>query len=132
MFATRNTIIMDFQDTSEVGKWGETVARNYLEQKGYIILETNWHSSHREIDIIAQIKQTIVIVEVKTRTSTYINPADAVNRQKQKLLIAAANCYMKIKNLDADIRFDIISIISKKNEVKIEHIQNAFYPQISR
>ena len=73
---------MEFKDKADVGSWGEQQAREYLVKKGYCILETNWHDSHREIDIIASQGDEIVIVEVKTRTSTFLNPADAVNKQK--------------------------------------------------
>ena len=52
---------------NELGEWGEEVAVRYLEQKGYVILERDWKSGHRDIDIIAQDKDTIVFVEVKTR-----------------------------------------------------------------
>jgi len=125
-------ILMETPDKSQIGKWGEETARTYLENNGYEILETNWHCSHKEVDIIAKIKETIVFVEVKTRTTTFINPAEAVNLQKQKLLIAAANSYMRSKGLDANVRFDIISIVKLNNSTNLEHIPDAFYPRISR
>ncbi len=119
---------MEFKDKADVGSWGEQQARDYLAKKGYCILETNWHDSHREIDIIASQGDEIVIVEVKTRTSTFLKPADAVNKQKQKLLIAAANYYVRKNNIDKNVRFDIISIVAVNGEITIEHIENAFYP----
>ena len=121
---------MESQDKNDIGKWGEDVARKFLEKEGYIILETNWHSSHKEVDIIAQHKNCVVFVEVKTRTSNFINPAGAVNKQKQKFLIYAANNYVQKKGLDLDVRFDIITIVTKQGKVEIEHMQNAFYPKI--
>jgi putative endonuclease len=121
---------MEHQDKSEVGKWGEEVARKFLEKEGYVILETNWHSSHKEVDIIAQSNNCIVFVEVKTRTSNFINPADAVNKQKQKFLMYAANYYVWSKGLDLDVRFDIITIVAIHGKVEIEHMKNAFYPKI--
>ena len=105
-------------------------AREYLESKFYEILETNWHCSHREIDIIAQKDGVIVIVEVKTRTTTFQNPTVAVDKQKQKFLISAANRYVQMKKLDADVRFDIVSIVAVNGNVTIEHIENAFYPRL--
>lgn len=119
---------MECNNKAEVGSWGEQQAREYLVQKGYCILETNWHDSHREIDIIASKGDDIVIVEVKTRTSTFMNPIDAVNKQKQKLLIAAANYYVKKNHIDKNVRFDIISIVATNGEIQLEHIENAFYP----
>ncbi|MBR3980799.1 MAG: YraN family protein [Bacteroidales bacterium] len=121
---------MEFVGTNQVGSWGETKAREYLESKSYEILETNWHCSHREIDIIAQKDGVIVIVEVKTRTTTFQNPTVAVDKQKQKFLISAANRYVQMKKLDADVRFDIVSIVAVNGNVTIEHIENAFYPRL--
>ncbi len=123
---------METADKSQIGKWGEETARTFLEENGYEILETNWHCSHKEVDIIAKIKETIVFVEVKTRTTTFTKPTDAVNQQKQKLLIAAANYYMRSKSIDANVRFDIISIVKTNNSTKLEHIPDAFYPRIFR
>ena len=52
---------------NELGTWGETLAAEYLEKKGYQILERDWKSGHRDLDIIAMDGDTMVIVEVKTR-----------------------------------------------------------------
>lgn len=119
---------MEFKDTAEVGLWGEQQAQEFLIKKGYCILETNWHDSHREIDIIASYGDDIVIVEVKTRTSNFLKPTDAVNKQKQKLLIAAANYYVRKNKIDKNVRFDIISIVATNGKIELEHIENAFYP----
>ena len=117
-------------ETQDVGAWGESVARKFLEEHGFVILETNWHCSHKEVDIIAQEGNTIVFVEVKTRTTTFSSPVDAVNKQKQKFLFYAADSYVKKKQLDCDIRFDIVSIVALKGNIKLEHISNAFYPSV--
>ena len=82
------------------------------------------------MDIIAQKDGVIVIVEVKTRTTTFQNPTVAVDKQKQKFLISAANRYVQMKKLDADVRFDIVSIVAVNGNVTIEHIENAFYPRL--
>ncbi len=116
----------------ETGKQGETIAVEYLQEKGYRILEQNWHNHHQEIDIIAAKGSELVIVEVKCRSgSPLMEPYTAVNRNKQNLLIKAANAYIQRKNLDMETRFDIISITLGK-EVTIDHIENAFYPQVRR
>jgi len=112
---------------NDLGKQGEEIARKYLEEKGYDILETNWQYSHAEIDIIALKDDILVIVEVKTRSSDhYGKPQAFVGKKKIKLLMAAANSYIKQKNLDVEIRFDIISIIKNRYEEKIEHLEDAF------
>ena len=117
-------------DHNETGKNGETIALQHLRDQGYLILEQNWHNHHQEIDIIATKGNELVIVEVKCRTGTpLVEPYTAVNRNKQNLLIKAANAYIQRKNIDKETRFDIISITLGK-EVHIDHIENAFYPRV--
>jgi putative endonuclease len=106
------------------------MARTYLEQQGYLILETNWRSGHKEIDIIAKEKDTLVIVEVKARKNEdFINTESAVDEKKMRNLIRAAHNYILIKNLDCETRFDIITLVlDEKGEYKLNHIKDAFLP----
>ena len=115
---------------NELGALGEQIAVDYLIERGYQIIERNWSNGHKEIDIIAKDGDTIVIVEVKTRRSTYlVEPEIAVDVYKQRNLIWAANSYVNRNQYDNDVRFDIISIvIDRNNEKRIEHIEDAFYP----
>jgi putative endonuclease len=114
---------------NETGAKGEQITANYLEKKGYKILETNWRFKNLEADIIASIDKTLVIVEVKTRKSNYFGePETFVNKQKQKNLIMTANEYIVRNQLDMEVRFDIISIIINDKEMNINHIEDAFYP----
>ena len=114
---------------NELGKLGEDLAVQYLTDKGYEILERNWHNIHKEIDIIAKDGEELVIVEVKARqTDEYGEPDIAVTKKKQRMLIAAANAYILNKGLDMETRFDIVSIIFKDGEPVIEHIEDAFLP----
>ena len=112
----------------DFGKKAEDEAELYLKQNGYEILERNYHFRKAEIDIIAKIESTLVIVEVKARSSAFFQePEEAVNKKKRGLLIAAADAYVTRHNLDENVRFDIISILKEKSgELKINHIQNAF------
>ena len=111
----------------ELGKLGEDLAANYLIDKGYQILERNWHSGHKEIDIVALDDNYLVIVEVKTRKSDDFGEPDiAVGRDKQRILIWAADAYVRYKKLNVDVRFDIISIVFTDGEPQIEHIEDAF------
>jgi putative endonuclease len=115
---------------NEIGKQGENIAVKYLQDKGYRILEQNWYNHHQEIDIIATKGNELVIVEVKCRKGQpMVEPYVAVNRNKQNLLIKAANAYIRWKNIDMETRFDIVSIILG-NEITIDHIENAFYPRV--
>ncbi len=113
---------------NETGKKGEKMAAAFLENKGYTILETNWRFLNLEADIIAQTGQTLVIAEVKTRKSNYFGePESFVNRQKQKNLIKAANAFIERKQLDLEVRFDIVSVVLN-DDSSIKHIEDAFYP----
>jgi putative endonuclease len=114
---------------NETGKKGEEIAVKYLKDKGYKILETNWRLGKNEIDIIALDGKFIVIAEVKTRQSnSFGEPEIAVTREKQKSLIRSANSYVRMKHIDLEVRFDIISIILAKDKEQIHHIVDAFYP----
>lgn len=115
----------------EIGKEGENLALDLLVKKGYKILERNWRHKNLEVDIIAQNNDCLIIVEVKTRSSRYLyEPYIAVNKQKQRNLIQAANYYLDEKYLDFEVQFDIISIVLSSQGNKIEHIENAFYPTV--
>jgi putative endonuclease len=118
-------------DSHNLGIKGEELAKEHLLQKGYKILHSNWKSGKREIDIIAENKDFIVFIEVKTRTDDYyIHPRHAVTSEKQKSIIYAAENYLERYNIDKESRFDIISIISNCKTVEIEHIEDAFYPTL--
>lgn len=115
---------------NELGRWGEDLAAFYLEQKRYIILERDWKSGHRDIDIIAvdTTTQDLVFVEVKTRSNRQFGePTDAIDDEKIRNLRLAANHYIKSCRFNNDIRFDIVTIVGSMNsEPEIDHIVNAF------
>lgn len=111
--------------SKELGLKGEVLAKEYLINKGYKILDTNYKNKIGEIDIIAKIKNTIVFVEVKARESIRFGyPREAVNYYKQQKIRNVAIGYLKFKGLyeKVDVRFDVIDIIGDK----ITHIENAF------
>ncbi|MFA9192496.1 YraN family protein [Flavobacterium sp. FZUC8N2.13] len=113
---------------NELGKLGEELAVEFLQNNGYTILETNWTFQKAEVDIIAQIADTLAIVEVKTRSSIEFGlPQDFVNSKKIKLLTKAIDNYVVEKNLDINVRFDIIAIQKDHKSFVIEHITDAFY-----
>ena len=114
-------------DHYQLGKRGEQVACDFLETKGFKILSRNYRFKKAEIDIIAQIDESLVVVEVKTRSSIFFgNPQDFINKKKIKLLVQAINKYVYENNIDLEIRFDIVAVVFEKNNFSIEHIKNAF------
>ena len=113
----------------EIGKEGEKLAREFLMDKNYRILEQNWRSGHKEVDLIADFKGELIIVEVKVRKSIGGERIEEhITRSKQQYLIRAAEAYLKWKHLDVGVRFDVILLTGKRGQFKIEHIENAFGP----
>lgn len=116
---------------NELGTKGEAIAAEYLERSGYTILDRNWRSGHKEIDIVATMDDQLVVVEIKTRRdSSFGNPEDAVDSRKIRRIVSAADAYLRLKKIDIPVRFDIISVSFSSGEPSIEHIQDAFYPPI--
>jgi len=111
---------------NELGKWGEQLAAEYLEQKGYQIIERDWKSGRRDIDIIALDDNIVVFIEVKTRRNRIFGePEEAINFQKLQNLQQAINHYIKYKHIHQSIRFDVVSIVGTiGSEPEIHHIQD--------
>lgn len=110
----------------QTGVWGEDLAAAFLREKGYIILERDWHSKHRDIDIIAQDGETTVFVEVKARRSReYGEPTDAIDNHKRSHLRNAIQHYLKYRNI-THYRFDVVTIIGSvgSKNPEIEHIED--------
>lgn len=120
---------------NETGKWGEDIAVDYLRAQGYTLIERDWRSGHRDIDIIMHSPdgRTVVFVEVKTRTSAAImRPEDAVDIKKIRNIAYAANNYVKMNNVVSDLRFDIVSVVGENASVaRVEHIEGAFNPLLA-
>ena len=114
-----------------LGQKGEDIAAGYLEQHGYTILDRNWRSGHKELDLVVLKDNTVVFVEVKTRTSTeYGDPWSFVDDRKIRRIVNSADAYVRFKSIDMDVRFDIISITVVNGDFKVEHIEQAFFPPI--
>lgn len=112
---------------NELGKEGEDAACNYLQEKGYKIVERNWRFHKYEIDIIAENEDFIIFLEVKTRTSTlWGNPEDFISKGQIKRIVAAADFYLREYDIKKDARFDVISATLNKGKIEIEHIDDAF------
>lgn len=118
----------------KTGTIGEELACRYLESLGYTIHERNWRYGHKEVDIIAQWGPTLVIAEVKTRSSgSYLKARESVTRDKERFLIQAADHYVRLHHLELEVRYDIIALdIAPDRTYTIEHILNAFYPTLRR
>ncbi len=118
------------ENKTAFGRHGEDLAVEFLLKEGYEILERNWYFRHNEVDILAKDQETLVVVEVKTRSgNSYGEPYTAVDYRKQQYLIFAAERYIFAHDLDLEVRFDIISIIiDRLGNVTLEHVKEAFHP----
>ena len=111
----------------QIGKFGEDFVVNYLEKCGFEILDRNWHcSKSAEIDIIAMDGNTLVFVEVKTRSNLNCgHPFEAINTSKLKKIQQSIPVYINEKNLSvSSFRIDLVAVIGTK-ELKIEHLRGA-------
>ncbi len=114
----------------DLGRKGELMAKQHLEQQGYDILDENWCHGKAEIDLIAYKDKVIIFTEVKTRSGNYFGePEDFVDTRKQRLLAGAADEYIYLMNHQGEVRFDIIAILFKNEEnYNLNHIEDAFWP----
>ena len=73
----------------------------------------------------------MVFAEVKTRTEDFLmHPVTAVNSEKQRSMISAADGYIRRFNINKECRFDVITVIKKGSDFVIDHIEDAFYPTL--
>lgn len=115
-----------------IGKKGETIAAEWLEQNGYAILARNWRNRTGEIDIIAQEDGCIVFVEVKTLPHTNIEDLDIIINKKKRTKICQTAKHFLVNNRKYNtmyIRFDVIILQSNPfltQPPEIVHLKDAF------
>ncbi len=113
---------------NEFGKLGEQIAVDFLRKRGYEICFRNYRYLKAEVDIIAKKGETLAVVEVKTRTSDFLEDIQSViSPKKIKLLVLAADQYVQEHDLDIEVQFDVIMVLKKKEGFDVEHLENAFY-----
>jgi len=111
-----------------LGKEGERVAEQYLQSKGYKLVERNYRCSAGELDLIVLDRRVVVFVEVKTRTGHgFGSPLEAVEFRKQRKMIRTAQFFLAERRLQQrDARFDVVGVSWPGREPIVEHIENAF------
>lgn len=112
-----------------LGKLGEDIACEYLQENNYEIIERNFECRQGEIDIIAKEKDEIVFIEVKTRTnSNYGNPIDSITYYKQKHIIKSVQYYLYKEKLEKSfVRIDVIEVYRRGEKYYVNHIKNAIW-----
>jgi putative endonuclease len=116
-------------DRRTLGSYGEKAAEGYLLDQGYTILDRNWRCEHGEVDIIAQREQTVVFVEVRTRSSSrYGTPEESITRYKAERLVLTMQMYLEDHALHHENwRIDLIAIECDPsgNVQRLDHYPNA-------
>ncbi|MEN6619599.1 MAG: YraN family protein [Rikenellaceae bacterium] len=125
---------MDSGRRIETGKMAEDVALEFLEEKGQIMLERNWRSGHKELDLIMKGvsedgTERLHIVEVRSlKMPNLYQPYESIDIYKQRAVISAARSYIYQNNLNWETQFDIVSVIFKAEGVSLEYFPDAFTP----
>lgn len=122
-------IILTMKGSVKKGNLAEELAASWLEDHGFKIRERNYRIGHKEVDIIAESREKLHVVEVKSLTApSLLNPSARVDLRKQTLLSSAASYYIKANGISKEVQFDIISIIVYPDRQDLEYLPNAFWP----
>jgi len=106
-----------------IGKQGEVIAWQYLAKRGYQIVTTNFQTRFGELDIICQKDQTLIFVEVKTRTSFMLGwPEEAVSPKKLGHLLKAMAEFQSRQAIERPVRFDVMAVVILPGQkAKVKH-----------
>lgn len=114
-----------------LGRWGESIAADYLRKKRYIILAANYRCRFGEIDLIAENRNYLIFVEVKLRkNANFAEAMEFVDRRKQERLRQTAAVYLSQYETQKQPRFDVIEIYAPEGiatrRPAVRHIEDAF------
>ena len=113
--------------TRQRGFEGESIALEYLTEQLYALHRRNYRFGRCEIDLILEVKKTLVFVEVKLREiNQFGHPEDFFSESQADRIRIAAENYIEEQNWTGPIRFDVISIESDNGKNTITHFQDAF------
>ena len=113
--------------TKEIGKLGEAIAREFLENKGYDIIEQNYQNRYAEIDLIAKKNSFLIFVEVRTKTSErFGTPEETLNKRKLEKVRRNAQAYAARVHWQGMYRIDAVCIVldKKGNVQRLEHYED--------
>ncbi|MGG6313567.1 YraN family protein [Paenibacillus macerans] len=120
-----------FDGRKERGRRAEQAAGEYLKSLGYAVIARNWRCRSGEIDLVASHGNTIVIVEVRSRSlsaAAFGTPAESITARKIRQVRDTAAVYLhQTGQSGANIRFDVVAVtFGSGSEFNLEHIQSAF------
>jgi putative endonuclease len=114
----------------KTGRRGEDQAYYHLRELGYMIVARNWRTvRHRgELDLIGWDQNVLCFIEVKTRTSRDVKPAEAaVDREKRRQIARMARAYVRRLRPGTPIRFDVVSVyLEADGQTEIQVFKNAY------
>ncbi len=117
-------------DRMALGAWGEDVAVQHLQGRGYVVLARNWRCREGELDVVAQRGGLLVFVEVKTRSGAgYGEPAEAVTALKaRRIRLLAARWLVDCRPSGSfDLRFDVVGVVRQPSgPPAVTHLQGCF------
>ena len=126
-------MLLSKEEAAKIGRQGEEKVAEYLRRHGYIILRRNWRNSRfGEIDIIAENRENIVFVEVKTRTNnSVVSGIEAVDAKKMQRTRNAAEVFMRKLSTDLPPRIDVAEVLvirdkNGKNKWMLKYIKSVF------
>lgn len=124
-----------YRSGQELGKKGEDTALEYLLQRGMKLMERNWRSGHKELDLVMEDGDTIRFVEVKAREyPAMAEPFENVGASKRAKVISAAKGFLAVKGKEGilqggkEVGFDVVSILFNGELFEIKYIRDAFEP----
>jgi putative endonuclease len=114
----------------QLGALGERHAARMLRARGFRLLEANYRTKFGELDLIARDGDTLVFVEIRTRTSeAVVTPMESVNAEKQARIARLARYYRRARRLsDCHCRYDVVEVLATPTGTvrAVRHIENAF------
>ena len=124
-------------NSCQKGRVAETIALEFLVERGLVLLEKNWRWRHKELDLIMKSsncvtgEQILHIIEVRSLHEPFVQmPFESVDYKKRRAVIVAANGYVNTRGVNFETQFDIVSIVFSSGGVfKLEYFPNAFAPE---
>ena len=113
----------------ETGRRGEEIALAWLSDRGFRLLDRNWRSGHKELDLVMERADRVHVVEVKTLTPPLqIRPSEKVDAAKQARMVSAARHYIAAQHVEKEVQFDVVSVVLDGARSEVEYIPEAFFP----
>ncbi len=113
-------------EAHDLGRRGEDLAAEYLTDRGLVVLSRNWRCRDGELDVVATDGTTLVVCEVKTRsTAEFGDPAEFVTRAKMRHLRHATQAWLRQYGVGwCAIRFDVVAVLWPPNGTpRLRHIR---------